>query len=349
MQTAPDKETRTHAGIAAPRADWLALHSEDIVEPDLPIIDPHHHLWRLPHTSYLHAELADDLQSGHNIRATVFVDCHSHYASSGPEHLRPVGETAFAAAQARLHARRDGAAAVCAAIVGWADLTLEAPQLAQVLQAHIDAGNGKFRGIRARPTWHADPAVHPAGSNRPGFLRQARVQQGVRQLGSMGLSLDLWLYHTQLDDVAALAAACPDTPLVLNHCGGPLGIGPYAGQRAQVFAEWRQRMRALAQFPQLRIKLGGLAMPRMGFGLELSERPWDSNALASAWAPWFETCIAAFGAERCMFESNFPVDKTGCSYAVLWNAFKRASAGLSAAERSALFSRTAALTYRIPH
>lgn len=336
-----------HAAIALPRPEWLALHSEPILEPKLPIVDPHHHLWVMPGAHYLQPELGADLRSGHKLQATVFVDCHSHYRSDGPEALRPVGETQFAVEQARLAAQRDPAVQVCAAIVGWADLTLASAQFDYVLQAHVAAGAGRFRGIRARPTWHADPSVHPVGTNRPEVLRDAQVQQGVRQLGSMGLSLDLWLYHTQLGDVAALAAACPDTLLVLDHCGGPLGVGPYAGRRSEVFTQWQQEITALAQFPNLRIKLGGLAMQRMGFGFEQAACPPDSAALAKAWAPYFETCIAAFGTQRCMFESNFPVDKIGCSYAVLWNAFKRISTGYSSAERSDLFSRTAAATYGI--
>ncbi|MGJ7609661.1 MULTISPECIES: amidohydrolase family protein [unclassified Variovorax] len=337
---------RAHAGIATPRAEWLALHREDIIDPELPIVDAHHHLWVLPTSTYLHAELTQDLRSGHNIRSTVFVDCHSHYRTDGLDALRPVGETAFAAAQADASAKIDGNTRCCAAIVGWVDLSL-GDLLSSVLQAHVEAGKGRFRGVRARPTWHADPAVHPAGAGREGVLRDALVQQGVRRLGAMGLSLDLWVYHTQLGDVVSLAANCPDTLMVLNHCGGPLGIGPLANQGAEVFDDWLVQLRALARLPNVRIKLGGLAMPRMGFGLDRLARPADSATLASLWRPCFEACIEAFGADRCMFESNFPVDKTGCSYAVLWNAFKRATVTCNASERSRLFSGTAALTYSI--
>lgn len=337
---------QTHAGIAIPRADWLALHREEIIDPDLPIVDAHHHLWVLPTSTYLHPELTEDIQNGHNIRSTVFVDCHSHYRTDGVEEFRPVGETAFVIEQVNAITQILGNTQCCAAIVGWVDLSL-GDRLSSVLQAHIEAGNGRFRGVRARPTWHADPAVHPAGVGREGILRDALVQQGARRLGAMGLSLDLWVYHTQLSDVFSLATNCPDTLIVLNHCGGPLGIGPYASQRTEVFVDWIGQIRALARLPNVRMKLGGLAMPRMGFRLDQFERPADSAVLASLWRPYFEACIDSFGADRCMFESNFPVDKTACSYAVLWNAFKRVSEACSTAERSKLFSDTAALTYSI--
>lgn len=335
-----------HASIALPRADWLALHHEDAIEPDLPIVDAHHHLWVLPGASYLQADMGHDLRTGHDIRATVFVDCHSHYLSDGPEALRPVGETAFAAAQALAFAQTGSRTRICAAIVGWADLAL-GDGIEPVLERHIEAGQGRFRGIRARPTWHSDPAVHPATQGREGILRDDAARQATGRLGAMGLSLDLWVYHTQLPDVAFLADQCPDTPMVLNHCGGPLGIGPYAGERAQVFDAWRRHIRALAQRPNLRLKLGGLAMHRMGFGLDQADRPARSEVIANAWSPYFEVCIEAFGADRCMFESNFPVDKVGCSYPVLWNAFKHATKACSPSERTQLFSGTAARTYGI--
>ncbi len=336
----------TMAALGVPRPEWLALHQEDILEPGLPIVDAHHHLWALPAASYLGADLLQDLGTGHDVRATVFIDCEAGYRTDGPQALQPVGETSFIVEQARLMEASGARYQPCAAIVSWADLSL-GEQVAPVLEAHIEAGQGRFRGVRARPTWHADPGAHPTGAHREGVLLEPAVQQGVRRLGAMGLSLDVWVYHSQLGDVAALAANCPDTVMVLNHCGGPLGVGPYAGRRAEVFDEWRMHVRSLAKFPNLRMKLGGLGMPRMGFGFEQAERPVASELLAQAWGPYFETCIESFGADRCMFESNFPVDKVTCSYAVLWNAFKRASQGCSAAERADLFSGTAARTYRL--
>lgn len=327
-----------HSYFPQLRPDWLFLHKEDVLEPGLAIIDPHHHLWQTPEFSYALPQLQADVDSGHAVRATVFVDCMSHYRIDGPEALRPVGETEFVAAQ-------DGAP-LCAGIVGWADLQL-GEQVRPVLEQHVQAGKGRFRGVRSRPTWHADPAIHAPGAGAAEMLLRPQVQQAARVLGDMGLTLDLWVYHTQLQDVARLAAACPQTTLVLNHCGGPLGIGPYAGQRDSVFLEWQARIQALGRYPNVVVKLGGLAMPRCGFGWHEAARPVGSDELARAWAPYMEHCIAAFGVQRCMFESNFPMDKTGCSYATLWNAFKRLAQGASAGEKAALFEGTAARVYRL--
>ena len=332
--------TAAHKAMHAPRLDWLSQYREDAFDPAQAIVDAHHHLWEVPGNNYLRDELQDDLRSGHNMRATVFMECLSHYFREGPEALRPVGETGFVVGQTPV--QKDGSARLCAAIVGWADLLL-GDAVRPVLEAHAEAGQSRFRGVRSRPTWHDDPAVHPSRDGRAGLLREPAAHTAVRALGRMGLSLDIWVYQTQLDDVEHLAAACPDTVLVLNHCGGPL----FAGQQADVFGEWRARLQRVAAFPNVRLKLGGLAMPRMGFGFELADRPVSSERMAQAWKPWIDACIDAFGVDRCLFESNFPVDKVGCSYGVLWNAFQRIAQGYSTADRDALFAGTAARTYRI--
>lgn len=320
---------------------WHALTTEDVLEPALAIVDPHHHLWQLPETTYLHAELAEDLASGHDVRATVFVDCHSGYRAEGPESLRPVGETEFVVAQT---AGRSSVA--CAGIVAWADLML-GDAVEEVLQAHVEAGRGRFRGIRTRAAWHPHQDVHPAGLGSAGMLFDPTLHQGVRRLGAMGLSLDVWGYHTQLADVAVLADACPDTLIVLDHCGGPLGVGPYEGRHQEEFPAWKRDLRALARRSNVVVKLGGLAMPRMGFGLHEHQRPAGSGELARLWAPYIQTCIEAFGAQRAMFESNFPVDSCACSYRILWNAFKLLAAGCSTPDKRALFSETASKAYRL--
>lgn len=318
---------------------WLALHQEEVLEPALPIIDAHHHLWDTAEFTYARAQLQEDVGSGHAVRATVFVECLSHYRAHGPEVLRPVGETEYVQ-------KSCAGKPLCTGIVGWADLQL-GDQVTPVLEQHIQAGKGRFRGLRSRPTWHADPAIHAPGLGHAEVLLQPQVQQAVRALGRLGLTLDLWVYHSQLGDVARLAAACPGTTLVLNHCGGPLGVGPYAGQREAMLHDWRSQMQALAAHQNIVVKLGGLAMPRCGFGWHEAARPVGSEVLARAWAPYIEHCIAAFGVERCMFESNFPMDKTGCSYVTLWNAFKRLAGGASASEKAALFESTAARVYRL--
>ncbi|WP_337961819.1 amidohydrolase family protein [Curvibacter cyanobacteriorum] len=317
-----------------------------MLDPELPIVDAHHHLWSLPDFEYLAPQFQHDLATGHRVEATVYVECLSNYLSQGPESLQAVGETRFVVEQATSHAQSGASTRLCEAIVGWADLSLGAAVEA-VLHAHADAGGGRFRGLRARPTWHEDTRIHPAQTGGPHFLLQAPVLEAVRALGRLDLSLDLWLYHTQLEDVLTLADQCPETRLVLNHCGGPLGVGPYEGQRSEVFLRWRQSMRQLAALPQLRVKLGGLAMPRMGFALDQAPVAPGSECLARLWAPYLETCIELLGAERCMFESNFPVDQVGCSYGVLWNTFKRVTQGCSASERLRLFAGTATDTYRL--
>jgi predicted TIM-barrel fold metal-dependent hydrolase len=218
-----------------------------------------------------------------------------------------------------------------------------------VLEQHVEAGQGRFRGVRTRAAWHEHPAVHPLGLTQPGMVLDPRLQEGARELGAMGLTLDVWVYHTQLREVAALADACPRTTLVLDHCGCPLGVGPYAGARADVFEAWAADLSAVALRPNVVLKIGGLAMPRMGHRFHEQPAAPDSKQLVAAWRPYFETCISAFGARRCMFESNFPVDKGAVGYRVLWNAYKRFSMHCTPTEKLDLFARTAARTYRLEH
>jgi L-fuconolactonase len=337
---------KTH--LYAVREDWLALHREEAIEPELPIVDPHHHLWDLPSGRYLLDELLADLRTGHNVVATVFAECSAMLRQDGDPEYRWVGETEFVNGIAAMSASGAyGPARVCAGIVGRADLRL-GERVRPVLEAHVAAGGGRFRGVRNNATWDPDPALHsPRLVIEPGLLGQAEFRQGVRELGKLGLSYDCWLYHTQLDELAALARACPDTVVVMDHVGGVLGVGAYAGRRAEIFEFWRGRVRALAACPNVTVKLGGMGMKLFGFGFERRDRPPSSQELADAFRPFVETCIEAFGPGRCMFESNFPVDKVYASYPVLWNAFKRLAAGCSADEKAALFHDTAARVYRL--
>jgi L-fuconolactonase len=331
------------------RPEWLALRQEDVLDPDQPIIDPHHHLWDVPGSRYLIAELLDDIRSGHNVRATVHVECKSGYRTQGPEELRPVGETELVARYAREPMAASGKGIrPCAGIVGYADLSLGA-RVRDVLRAHLEVGGGLFRGIRVRAAWHPDPAFEGPHDGPPGDLMQLpSFREGFAQLAPLGLACDLWVFHTQLPQAAELASAFPDTPIVLNHVGGPLGIGPYAGKRDTVFAEWARDLRTLANNRNVHVKLGGLAMPRIGFGFDRLEAPPSSAELAAAWHPYIDTCLAIFEPRRCMFESNFPVDKGMTGYRVLWNAYKRMVAGLTSTERQAIFHDTAARFYGIP-
>ncbi len=335
--------------VKTPDAAWLALHdSEEILEPRLPIVDAHHHLWQRAHHRYLLDELLADIGSGHRIEATVFVDCVACYRADGPDEMKPIGETDFANGVAAMCASDAyGLTRACAAIVGHADL-LRGAAAREVLQAHLLAGNGRFRGIRHAGGWDASEHIRNSHTNPPPDLYALpSFREGFAQLAPLGLSFEAWQYHPQLPMVIDLARAFEDTSIILNHVGGPLGVGPYAGQAQRTFADWQRDLRELARCPNVSVKLGGLGMPIGPFDFHRRERPPTSRHLADAWRPWIQTCIEGFGAERCMFESNFPVDKASCSYAVLWNAFKRLAAGASTTQREALFSGTARRVYRL--
>jgi hypothetical protein len=340
--------TTAHSPYIPVRDDWLARRTEDILEPALPIVDPHHHLWDRPGWVYMLDDLLADMNSGHNIVGTVFVQCRSMHRAGGPEAFRPVGETEFVNGVAAMSASGGyGPARICAGIVGHADLRNGAATSA-ILEAHIRAGGGRFRGIRHITAYDPDPGLmNPAYSPPPGLMYDAAFRQGLACLAPLNLSFDAWLYHPQIPDLTALAQAFPGTPICLNHVGGPLAIGAYAGRRDAVFAEWAGSIRALAACPNVVVKLGGLAMRINGWGWEEQAEPPASATLAAAWKPYVDTCIEAFGAARCMFESNFPVDKGSYSYQAYWNACKILAKDASADERTALFSGTAARFYRL--
>jgi L-fuconolactonase len=320
---------------------------EEILEPERPICDPHHHLWDHPGRRYLIDELLADTDSGHHVVATVFVECMSMYRASGPQEMRPVGETEFVNGVAAMSASGGfGSTRVAAGIVSFADLAL-GERIGAVLDAHL-AASPRFRGIRHAAGWDASDQVRNSHTNPPpGLYADPHFRWGFAELAPRGLRFDAWLYHPQLPELTELAKAFPDTTIILDHFGGPLGIGPYAGRRAEVFAVWKAAIRALADCPNVVVKLGGLVMPLNGFGFHKREQPIGSVELAEATRDWYLHTIECFGVERCMFESNFPVDKVSVSYRVLWNSFKRITAGFSVAERSALFHDTAVRVYRL--
>jgi predicted TIM-barrel fold metal-dependent hydrolase len=329
-----------------PNPAWLARLTEDILEPDMPIVDPHHHLWDHGGNTYFLDQLLTDTGSGHNIVATVFLQCFWAYKTSGPEAMKPVGETEFVASVSAEAERRRVKTRVAAGIVGYCDFRA-GEQVDAVLEAHIEAGAGRFRGIRQITARHK--AFLASMSTPPdfGMMADPAFRAGFALLEKYGLSYDAWLYHTQIGELVDLARAFPAVPMVLNHVGGPLGVGPYRGRGEAVFAEWHAGIKELARCPNVRMKLGGLAMVVNGFDFHENVLPPSSGELATAWRPYMEALIEYFGADRCMFESNFPVDKAMCSYPVLWNAFKRIASGCSAAEKAALFHDTAAGFYRL--
>lgn len=329
--------------------EWLARHTEPLLEPDLPIIDPHHHLWDRD-VRYLFDEFSADITSGHRIRASVFVQCDEMYRAGADPDFAPLGETEFVNGIAAMSASgRYGPARVSAGIVGFADFRLGA-RVDAVLEGHLRAAGERFRGIRSRSVWNADPTIK--GSTQdfpPHLLLDAQFREGYARLARYGLTFDAWLFHPQIPELADLASTFPDITVVLNHIGAPLGIGVYARRSDEVFAEWRRNMAELAKRPNVTVKLGGLGMHLFGFDLDSAHRaaPASSEELARLWRPYLETCIELFGAGRCMFESNFPVDKRVASYPVLWNAFKRIAANCSDAEKAALFHDTAQRVYRL--
>jgi predicted TIM-barrel fold metal-dependent hydrolase len=278
----------------------------------------------------------------------VYVQARSMLRTTGPRELRPVGETEFVNRVAAMSASGGyGKTKVCAAIVGHADLALGA-RVESVLAAHLRAGGDRFRGIRHITAWDADSSLlNPAYSPPQHLMAEPRFREGLAVLGRLGLSFDAWLYHPQLGELTELAQAVPQTDIVLNHVGGPIGTGAYADKHAQVFPGWAASIKALAACPNVHVKLGGLGMRLGGFGFHLAPEPPSSETLAARWRPYFETCIEAFGPSRAMFESNFPVDKGSYSYPVFWNACKLLTKGASAAEKADLFAGTAARFYRI--
>jgi len=341
--------------------------AEAIIDPDLPIIDPHHHLWdRRPvmrlipppahpfeqisyrKGHYLLDQLLEDTGSGHNIVATVYLECRSMYRAEGPTEMKPVGETEFVNGVAAMAASGlYGKTLACAGIVSHAELLLGA-EVGRVLDAHIAAGNRRFKGIRRSTSYNADEGVlGPLNRNPPGVMMEAKFREGFAELGKRGLSYDAWLLEPQLPELIDLARQFPETPIVLDHVGTPLGLASYAGKLPERFGVWRENIRELAKSPNVHVKLGGLAMPFCNFPSMLSEPRASSEQLAKEWGPYVETCIEAFGAARAMFESNFPVDELSCDYPTLWNAMKRIAKGASADEKHDLFFGTANRFYRL--
>jgi predicted TIM-barrel fold metal-dependent hydrolase len=347
---AASRTPTAYGRISPPRQDWLdRAPPEDVIEPGLPIVDTHHHVWDKPDRGrYMLEELHADLGSGHNVVATVFIDCHHAYREDGPEEMKAVGEVESVAKLAEESDRRfPGKARVAQGIVGNADLTLGA-RVEPVLEAMIEAGRGRFRGVRNSAGWHEDPVI---GNNHQGFGKghyaREDFRDGLRRLTRMGLSLDALVYHTQHQDLLDLARAVPEANIVLNHTAMPLGYGPYTGKLDEVAKVWRRLLPEIAKCPNVTVKLGGVMMRLAAYDYNAIDAPPSSEELARHWRPWIEPCIEIFGASRCQFESNFPVDKMGIGYKALYNAFKRIAAGCSASERTDLFAGTARRAYRL--
>jgi L-fuconolactonase len=329
-------------------AQWLDQVREEVIAPDLPICDPHHHLWDHPQSRYLIDEIAADVGDGHNVVSTVFMECSSMYRSTGPIEMAPVGETEFVQGIAAMSASGAyGNAKICAAIVGFADLTL-GEGVRSVLEAHIQASPNRFRGIRHATSWHEDKQIRNAHTRPTHKLSETEAfRTGFGVLDDMNLTFDVWCFHEQIPELVSLAKAFPSVTIVLDHFGGPLGIGPYKDRAEEVFSHWQGYVEPLASLNNVHFKLGGINMKINGFDWHKKELPPTSDQLVTATGRYYDHCIDTFGAERCMFESNFPVDKDSCSYHVLYNAFKKISQNRSGEEIAALFHDTAVQVYGV--
>lgn len=334
--------------------DWLALTEEPTLEPEIPICDPHHHLWdrrpaRIPYQNYLLSELYDDLNSGHNVVSTVFVETNAMYRTDGPEEMRPVGEVEFvqglaAAAATGLY----GPAKAAASIVGHANLHL-GDAVEPVLEALQAASPQRFRGIRHGLTYDDHPDIGSNRWNRKEQLGEEDFRAGARVLAQMGLSFDAWMYFHQLPELVSFAQAIPELPIILNHIGGVLGTGPYSNLEKDVIPVWKKNLAEVAKCPNVTVKLGGIGQPRTGYDWFAREKPIGSEELAGLMAPFMNYAIEQFGPDRGMIESNFPPDKVGHSYNILYNAFKRLTKGYSASERADMFRGTAERVYRVEY
>lgn len=329
--------------------EWLARRDEPVLDAARPIVDPHHHLWDRPHHRYLLPEILADLNTGHHVRGTVFVECSSMYRADGDPRMASVGEVEFVNGIGAMSASGVyGPVRVAAGIVGKVDLRLGS-FAQEVLEACVARAPDRFRGIRHMAAWDASPEVSSLLRPPPkDLLLDPAFREGYAVLGRMGLSFDAWMYHPQLPQLIDLIDAVPDTPVVLNHLGGRAGLGPYAGRGDEVFKTWKASIRALAERPNVSVKLGGIGMRLGGFDFHERALPPTSEELAQAWGPYVQTCIEAFGPSRAMFESNFPVDKSCCTYRVLWNTFKRMAEGFSESEKADLFAGSAVRAYRLP-
>lgn len=325
--------------------NWLNLTVEEPLEPEMPVCDAHHHLWEgsTARPEYLVADFLKDAV-GHNIVKTVFMECGTSYRQDGPPETQPLGETEFVAGITA--STQNSKPAVAAGIVGFVDLCSPS-QIEKVLEAHIQAGRGRFRGIRQSCTWDPNPNIISMGK-AAGMMTDITFRRNFARLKEYGLVFDAWQYFTQLNDLSSLAVTFPDISIIINHTGGIIGTGPYAGKKDEVFRKWQQGIKSIAQQPNVYMKLGGFGMARTGLGWHEREKPAGSCELAKAVEPYFLYCLEEFGVERCLFESNYPVDKQSCSYTVLWNAYKNFSRSFSLAERRRLFFDNAVKVYRLP-
>lgn len=326
---------------------WLEQVQEEIIEPERPIIDPHHHFWKHREPNYLLDDLWRDTGSGHNIEKTVFVECGAEYRTKGEEAFKPLGETEFVKPIAEASQKGPSGAARVEAIVGHVDLRIGG-RAGEVLDAHMEIAPDLFKGIRHSGAWDPDDEVRTSHSNpSENLYAEPAFREGFRELAKRGMSFDAWNYHHTIPKLTELARANPDVPIILDHFGGPAGIGRYKDLREEIFDQWKIDVAELARCENVVAKLGGMAMPLNGFGWHDRATPATSEELEAAQGRYYHHMIDVFGPDRCMFESNFPVDKFSISYPVLWNALKKIASNYSEDEKHAMFFGTAARVYRL--
>jgi L-fuconolactonase len=334
------------------RQEWLNQLIEDPILPNIPIIDPHHHLWDVGFGRYYIEELLEDINSsGHNIVSTVYIMSSSNtkiYSKDGLEEFKPLTEIEFATSEGkRADLIPNNKVKVNASIVGSVDLTY-GNKLQPVLEKAVNISEGRLKGIRMLLASHTDPRISSgAVKSDLGLMLHPNFIDGAKCVQDANLSLDFWIYHTQLNEMEKIARALPDLTIILNHIGGPIHIGEYEGKQAATHREWRSAMMRLSRIPNINVKLGGLGMAVNGAKFHNSKFPPNSVQLSDVWKPWIYETIDMFGFDRCMFESNFPVDKGSCSYGALWNAFKILAKDMSDDEINKLFSKNAAKIYKI--
>ena len=334
------------------RQEWLNQHIEDPILPNIPIIDPHHHLWDVGFGRYYIEELLEDINSsGHNILSTVYIMSSSNtkiYSKDGLEEFKPLKEIEFATSEGkRADLIPNNKVKVNASIVGSVDLTY-GNKLQPVLEKAVNISEGRLKGIRMLLASHTDPRISSgAVKSDLGLMLHPNFIDGAKCIQNANLSLDFWIYHTQLNEMEKIARSLPDLTIILNHIGGPIHLGEYEGKQAATHREWRSAMMRLSRIPNINVKLGGLGMAVNGAKFHNNKFPPNSVQLSDVWKPWIYETIDMFGFDRCMFESNFPVDKGSCSYGALWNAFKILAKDMSDDEINKLFSKNAANIYKI--
>ena len=325
--------------------EWLNQHSEEIIDAERPIIDPHHHLWP-GENKYLLEDLWADTSSGHNIKHTVFIECTQEFLTSGPDHLKPIGETIFVKKIAD-EAKKVPSKSQISGIVSHVDMTL-GEGINEVLDLHFLHGESLFKGIRRAGGWDPHENMRNSHHSPPKDMYLSDIfNKSLKILGEKGLVFEAWQYHHQINQVSILAREHPNLKIVLNHFSGPIGIGPYKDLRNEIFEQWKKDIDELVKNKNVYAKLGGLAMPINGYNFHKQSMPPSSDQIVEAQKNYYDYSIKSFGPERCMFESNFPVDKQSVSYHVIWNAFKKISKDYTEEDKEYLFLKSAENFYSL--